>query len=328
MDDGTRMTSVPRDESARREPVAPPGSVAAKGWAMLALTTLLFGATWPLVRVGVAIMPPVWFACIRIVGASALLFVFLALIGRLRMPSRQDVPAILSVGICMMGAFVVLSHIGMQWVEAGRAALLVYTVPLWVTPLAVLVLRERLSRARIMGLLIGLGGLAILFNPLGFDWTDRNVMLGNGILVFASMLWAVSIIQMRMHVYRLDTLQLAPWQLLVSAIITFVTAMALERDRPIAWSDTDVIAVLVAGTLLLAISLSIGTSAVRHLPAITASVGFLGIPVVSMLMGAALLGEAIGVTLIVGLVVILVGVVIVSIAQVRDNQREGDDGPL
>lgn len=322
------MTGAPGVTEAHREPVAPPGSVVAKGWAMLALTTLLFGATWPLVRVGVALMPPVWFACIRIIGASFLLFVFLALIGRFRMPSRQDVPAILSVGICMMGAFVVLSHIGMQWVEAGRAALLVYTVPLWVTPVAVIVLRERLSRARIMGLLIGLGGLAILFNPLGFDWADQNVILGNGILIFASMLWAISIIQMRMHVYRLDTLQLAPWQLLVSAIITLVAAMALESDRSIDWLDVDVITVLIAGTLLLAVSLSIGTSAVRHLPAITASVGFLGIPVVSMIMGAVLLGEAIGVTLIAGLAVVLVGVAIVSVAQVRDTQRERGNGRL
>ncbi len=322
------MTGASRDSSARREPVAPPGSVAARGWLMLALTTLLFGATWPLVRVGVALMPPVWFACVRIIGASALLFVFLALIGRLRAPSRQDVPAILSVGIFMMGAFVVLSHIGVQWVEAGRAALLVYTVPLWVTPIAVVVLRERLSRARIAGLVIGLAGLAILFNPLGFDWTDGNVVLGNAILVFASMLWAVSIIQMRMQVYRLDTLQLAPWQLLVSAIITLPAAMILEHDKPIDWSNPDVMTVLVAGTLLLAVSLSIGTSTVRHLPAITASVGFLGVPVVSMLMGAALLAEPIGTTLIIGLVVILAGVAMVSVAEIRDGQRSRDNGPL
>ncbi len=320
------MTGAPSDDPARVEPVAPPGSVAARGWLMLALTTLLFGATWPLVRVGVALMPPVWFACIRIIGATALLFVFLALIGRLRLPSRQDVPAILSVGICMMGAFVVLSHIGVQWVEAGRAALLVYTVPLWVTPIAVVVLRERLSRARIAGLAIGLAGLAILFNPLGFDWTDGNVFLGNAILIFASMLWAVSIIQMRMQVYRLDTLQLAPWQLLVSAIITLPAAMVLEPDQPIDWSNPDAMAVLVAGTLLLAVSLSIGTATIRHLPAITASVGFLGVPVVSMLMGAALLGEPIGTTLIIGLVVILAGVAMVSIAQVRDSQRKRGDG--
>ena len=322
------MTRVPRDMEADREPVSPPGSVVAKGWAMLALTTLLFGATWPLVRVGVALVPPVWFACIRIIGASILLFLFLALIGRFRVPSRQDVPAILSVGICMMGAFVVLSHIGMQWVEAGRAALLIYTVPLWVTPVAVIVLRERLSRARIIGLFTGLCGLAILFNPIGFDWADQNVILGNGILVSASMLWAISIIQMRMHVYRLDTLQLAPWQLLVSAIITFVAALAIESDRFIDWFDVDVMMVLVAGTLLLAVSLSIGTSAVRHLPAITASVGFLGVPVVSMIIGAVLLGEVIEATLIAGLVVILVGVAIVSVAQVRDTQRDRDNSRL
>ena len=86
--------------------------------------------------------------------------------------------------------------------------------------------------------------------------------------------------------------------------------------------------VLVAGTLLLAVSLSIGTSTVRHLPAITASVGFLGVPVVSMLMGAALLGEPIGATLVAGLVVILIGVAMVSIAEIRDSQRSRDNGPL
>ncbi len=320
-------TTVPgQGPPARPEPVTPPGSVPAIGWAMLAVTTLLFGATWPLIRVGVALMPPVWFAFIRINGASVLLFVFLAVIGRLRMPSRQDMPAILSVGICMMGAFVVLSHIGMQWVQAGRAALLVYTVSLWVTPMAVVVLRERLSAARLAGLVIGLGGLAILFNPLGFDWTDRDVILGNGILIVASMLWALSIIQMRMHVYRLDTLQLAPWQLLVSAVITLVAGLVLEYDRSVDWSNPDVVWVLVAGTLLLAISLWCGTTTIRHLPAITASVGFLGVPVVSMLMGVAFLGEPIGTTLIMGLVVIVIGVAIVSIAQVRDTQRTRDDG--
>ncbi len=315
------MTAVPEDAPARREPVAPPGAVPATGWAMLVATTLLFGATWPLIRIGVTLMPPVWFACIRITGASALLFVFLAVIGRLRMPSRQDVPAILSVGICMMGAFVVLSHIGVQWVEAGRAALLVYTVSLWVTPIAVVVLRERLSRAR-------LAGLAILFNPLGFEWADRRVILGNAILIFASMLWAVSIIQMRMQVYRLDTLQLVPWQLLVAAVITFAAGLVLEPDRSVDWSNPDAMAVLVAGTLLLAISLWCGTTTIRHLPAITASVGFLGAPVVSMLMAAAFLGEPIGATLIAGLVVIVIGVAMVSIAAVRDGRRRRDDARL
>ncbi len=320
------MTGAPKDTAARQSKMPPANTAAARGWVMLAFTTLLFGGAWPVVRVGVQLMPPVWFACIRITCAAVLLFAFLALIGRLRLPSRQDVPAILSVGICMMGAFVVLSHIGMQWVEAGRAALLVYTVPLWVTPIAVVVLGERLSRLRLLGLLVGLAGLAVLFNPMGFDWSEENVVLGNGILVFASMLWAISIIQMRGHVYRLDTLQLAPWQLSLSAVITLAAALVLERGRAVDWSNPDVIAILVAGTLLLAVSLSFGTGAMRHLPAITASMGFLGIPVVSVLMGAALLGERTGVTLIAGLVVILIGVAIVSIAQVRDNQRRNENG--
>jgi drug/metabolite transporter (DMT)-like permease len=267
-------------------------------------------------------MPPLWYAFFRMAGASLLLFVVLAMLGRLRVPSRHDMPAVLSVGLAMMGVFVVLAHLGMQWVQAGRAALLVYAVPLWVTPIAVIFLRERLSRGRLAGRVFGLGGLAVLFNPLAFDWTNRETILGNGLLILASMLWALSIIQMRMQVYRLEPLQLAPWQLLVSAGVNLAAALALEGDRSVDWSDGDAMIVLGAGTLLTAVTLWTCTSTIRHLPAITASVGFLGVPVVSLMLSALFLGEVLDASLIVGLVVILIGVGMVSVAQIRDAQRK------
>ncbi len=322
-------TTEPGESAGARDPITPPGAVPSVGLVMIVVATFFLGSTWPLIRLGVQLMPPLWYAYMRMAGASLFLFVVLALLGRLHLPSRHDMPAILSVGIGMMGIFVVFAHLGIQWVQAGRATLLVYTVPLWVTPIAVIFLRERLSRGRLAGLVIGLCGLAILFNPLAFDWTSRQTILGNGMLILCSMVWALCIIQMRMQVYRLDPLQLAPWQLLVAAGVNLIAMLLLESDRSVDWSDGDAMTVLVAGMLLTGVTLWTCTSAIRHLPAITSSVGFLGVPVVSLVLSAVFLGEVVGPSLIIGLVVILSGVGMVSVAQVRDIAgRSDEDGPL
>ena len=69
-----------------------------------------------------------------------------------------------------------LVHWGLQYVPAGRAALLAYSTPIWVVPAAMLFLGERLTGLRVLGLLAGLGGLAVLFNPLSFDWSDGQTV--------------------------------------------------------------------------------------------------------------------------------------------------------
>ena len=79
-------------------------------------------------------MPPLWFAFARMLSAAVFLFILLALFRQLRMPARQDVPIIVALGVFMMGIFISLSHLGMVTVGSGRAALLGYSTPLWVTP--------------------------------------------------------------------------------------------------------------------------------------------------------------------------------------------------
>jgi hypothetical protein len=49
-----------------------------------------------------------------------------------------------------------------------------YTAPLWVVPGAHLILGERITGRRAAGVGIGVAGLATMFNPMAFDWNDRN----------------------------------------------------------------------------------------------------------------------------------------------------------
>jgi drug/metabolite transporter (DMT)-like permease len=273
------------------------------GFAYMGGAILVYGSMWPVFRFAVAGISPLWFGTLRMFSAALVCVLLLALLGRLKLPNRQDIPAVLSVGIFMMGLFVCLTHTGLVHVGAGRASLLAYTTPLWVTPAAVLLLGERLTKRKLLGLALALGGLVTLFNPFGFDWSARDVVIGN----------AVTILHMRVHRFRLTPFQLAPWQLFVAGVITLAAALVFEPDPTIPWTAETALLVAYSGPFGSTVSMWAVTSAGRYLPATTLSVGMLGSPVLALALAAIFLGEGVTVSLFAGFVAILGGLALVSL---------------
>jgi drug/metabolite transporter (DMT)-like permease len=282
------------------------------GLAYLGLAALSYGGLWPVMRLGATYMPPIWFAEARLLIGAAFLFAVLALTGRLRWPSREDMPVVFSVGICMMGLYVVLVHYALQFVPAGRGALLGYSTPLWVTPFSLLFHGERLTRTKAAGLVLGLTGLAVLFNPAAFDWTDRNVLLGNGMLLLAAFSWSFAILHMRGHRWSLSPLQLGPWQLVVASVVALPAAIWLEPRSDILWGAPLIALVGYGGVIGTGIAMFSATSAIRLTGPVTASIGLLGGPVVALSLSVLFLGEPPTATLLGGLVMILSGIALVS----------------
>lgn len=306
----SKKTSLP--------PIATSNAV---GYAFLGLAVLSYGGLWPVMRAGVEYLPPLWFATTRLFIGAVAIFILLAATGRLRMPSRTDLPAILSVGICMMGLYVSLVHYAVQFVPAGRGALLGYLTPLFVAPFAVLFLGERMTFLRASGLTLGLCGLVVLFNPAGFDWSNPETLLGNGLCLLAAMSWSIAILQMRGHRWHLTPLQLGPWQLLVATLVALPFAIFLEPR-----SDWNVGLPLIAlvgygGVIGTAVAMWAAASTIQQLGAVTASVGLLGGPVVALTISVFFQGEAFTLTLGGGVVLILGGIALVTLAQSRTQPK-------
>ena len=283
------------------------------GLTYLGLAALSYGGLWPAMRLGSAYMPPIWFALARLLIGAAFLFAVLAITGRLRRPQRADIPVILSVGLLMMGLYVVLVHYALQFVPAGRGALLGYSTPLWVTPFAVLFQGEKLTRWKLAGLVLGLSGLAVLFNPTAFDWTDRKVLIGNGMLLLAAFSWSFAILHMRGHRWNLTPLQLGPWQLLVASFVALPAAIWLEPRHDVVWAAPLFALVAYGGIIGTGIAMFAATSAIRLTGPVTASIGLLGGPVVALTLSVLFLGEPPTLTLLGGLVMILSGIALVSV---------------
>ena len=293
-----------------------PGAHASRriGVAALITVVLAWGLVWPVNKVLLESFSPLWAIAIRSAIATVVLVIIAMARGRLVLPPREDVPVVLSLSLLHMVGFGVLAAWGLQLVPTGRSVVLAYTTPLWVVPGAWLFLRERLTARRITGVLVGLLGLGVLFNPATFDWTSRAAVLGNGAIILAAFFWAASILHIRGHRWHSTPLDLVPWQVLLATAI--VTSLALVLDGPpaVTWSGRLIVLLLYAGIPGTALAYWATAMASRNLPAVTTSLGLLATPVLSTIIATLWLGEPLTLALVAAIVLILGGVAIGSTA--------------
>jgi len=287
------------DQVARRE-----------GIVLLILVVLVWGLTWPVHKVILASLSPLWMAAIRSAIATVAMFGIAIIRGRLVTPCRADVPVLLSITLLHMVGFVILSNVGLQLVPAGRSVVLAYTTPLWVAPGASLFLKERLTARRGLGVILGLLGLIALFNPFAFDWGDRRAVLGNAAIIGAALLWAANILHIRGHKWHSLPFDLVPWETLLATLILTPIAFASSSLPDVEWNASLVLLLLYSGVLSTALGFWAFAMASRNLPAVTTSLGLLATPVVSVVIATFWLRESLSLSLVMAIVLILGGVAI------------------
>lgn len=277
---------------------------------------LIWGFNWPIMKIAMEeqLIAPFTFALARVAFSSLLMFVIAAIAGQLRFPRRHDWPVVLSIGLVQMGTFMGLVNFALQYVPAGRSAILTYTTPIWVVPMAMLLLAEKVSPKKWIGFILGIAGVLIMFNPLAFDWSNADVLRGNGIMVFTAFLWAMLIIHTRGHRWEGSPLSLAPWQFLIASLLLIPVVYWLEADREIVWSGKTALVMLYNGPLATAFCFWAMITITRALPAINTSLGMLGVPVVGVVSAALVLGEAVTTSNLAGLLLIGAGLIMLALA--------------
>ena len=76
---------------------------------LLALLISAWAVSWPLVKIGVAAVPPLWYACYRYGIAASCLFLLVAARGEASVPPRGDWPLVAVSGALQMAAYSALT---------------------------------------------------------------------------------------------------------------------------------------------------------------------------------------------------------------------------
>ena len=277
---------------------------------LFAIVVVTWGLNWTVTKTIVDGVTPLWATAIRSAIATVILFGLLLARGQFVVPRRGDVPVVLVVTLFHMVAFAALVAFSLQFVPVGRSIVLGYTTPLWVAPGAWLLLGEPVTRPRLAGICLGLAGLAVLFNPLDFDWNNDAALIGNGLVLLAALSWAVSILYVRAHRWISTPFQLVFWQALLATAILSTLALSIDGVPRITWNSSLAGAFLYAGIFGTALAYWAMAMVNRSLPATTTSLGILATPVVGMASSTIVLGEPLELPVIVAMAMIVSGIAI------------------
>jgi drug/metabolite transporter (DMT)-like permease len=286
---------------------------------LLGVVVFAWGTNWPVTKTIVREMSPLWSTALRCAIAAVVLAMLLWLRGEFIVPKRGDVPVVLSTSLLHMTAYSALIAAGLQLLPAGRAIVLGYTTPIWVTFGARMFLSEAITTPRAIGVCLGLAGLALIFSPGSLNWNDRNSLLGSGLIMLAAFCWAANIVYVRAHKWISTPFQLVFYQVLLACIILSIMATLVDGAPCIIWTPPLVALLLFSGIICTAMAHWAMSMVNRSLPAVTTSLGLLATPALGIVSGATFLGEAFEPSLLAALALIVGGI---AMGIVSDRRRQ------
>ncbi|MBT4085563.1 MAG: EamA family transporter [Alphaproteobacteria bacterium] len=273
-----------------------------KGLLLLIGLTLVWGASWPIMKIAVEGMPIFVYRFISAFGCGVFLLTLTRMTGRsLALPRRLWLP-ILAMAIINVTLFLYFSAVALQIMPSGHASVMAYTMPLWVFLIGIPVLGDRPRPAQWLGLALGLGAIAVLMLK---GWsTLGEAPMGIILMGAGAICWATGTVIMKKMDWQKPMSFVVGWQFLIGSV-PFIPLMWNDLAT-LVWPGTKV-ALAVSYTLVLALAFGFWAwfRIIEMVPASVASLSVLAIPAIGVVSGALILDETIGVTELTALALLL-----------------------
>jgi drug/metabolite transporter (DMT)-like permease len=300
-------------------------------YATLGLLTLIWGTTWAAIRLGLRGIPPFTGVALRFaIGAAALFAAARALGVRLRGASS---PWRVWLVNGLMTFFIPygLVYWAEQWVPSGLTAVLFATSPLWVALAAHVALpAERLRPATAAGVLLGFGGVAVIFSEDLRALGGPRVAGAAALLLLAPLTAAVGIVAMKRWAVGMHPVTIVAMPMALTAAGMACVALATEAGRPVRLAGLPLAALFYLALCGSALAFTLYFWLLGRLPATTLSLINYLTPIVALLIGGAALGEPFTLRTLAGSALVIGGVAVAmrvgSEKAPRDRGRTGIPG--
>ena len=255
------------------------------GIVMVALV-MVWGYAWVLAKLALAYCGPLDLATLRTAVGTLCLFPTLLVMSRRVLPEHPW--EALGVGVIQTGLFLLLNNWALSQGEAGKTSILVFTMPFWVLLFAWPVLGERIRGVGWAAVAMAAAGLALILEP----WGLRSAMPAKIAAVLAGVCWALGVvISKRLHNrHPVDVYNFTFWQMALGLIPMVLVAVS-THSQPIQWTPAFIGILLTLGVIATALGWMAWFYVLNRLPAGTASMSSLAIPVVALLGSSLQLGE-------------------------------------
>lgn len=299
----------------------------AKALFALGLVCFFWGTTWIASKEGVKHMPALQMAGIRQLIAG-ILYVGFFLYKKAPLPKGKEWTPILVLSFLNFIMSNGLSTWGVKYISAGLGSIMGATFPLWLVVIGLFAAKEKLPQKALIGLLLGFGGVCIIFYPHLQDFFVANFRLGILLSLIATWTWAFATLYTKKQALSFNPYFSLGLQMVISGITLLIVTKtgsilspadatsAITQSKifipftSIPWQSWAAIAYLIIFGSLVAFICYL--YALQNLPTEQASIYAYVNPVVAVICGWLMFNDKITLYIVIGGAVTLSGVYLVN----------------
>ncbi len=269
---------------------------------MALAVVIIWGVNFSVVKIGLQDFPPILFSGVRflLVAVPAIFFIPFP---------KTSIWNVVSVGVCLGVIKFSLLFLAMKAdISAGLASLVLQAQVFFTISLSIFFLKERISRAQLLGIGVAVMGFIVFFGYSGENVTARGLIM----VICAAAFWALSNVIMK-QMKDVNLLQFFVWLSLIPPIPLFILSYIFETHDPISLIKETAamswLAVLYMSYMSTLLAFALWGYLLRSYTAATVTPFALLIPVVGIVTSWLVLGEAISRYEAVGATCVLIGLV-------------------
>jgi len=256
---------------------------------LLVLLTLFWGVNWPVMKLGVAQLPPLYFRSICLAGGLAVIWAWARVTGVPLAVPPGGWPTILKLAVPNMIVWHLLAIVAVKLLPSGRAAILGYTMPVWAVVFGLLLFNERPLPRHWIGVLAAFVGTLLL---LSSELTSlAGAPLGTILMLVAAASWGYGTHLMRRHLTAMPIIALTFWMLAFTVAAMITASVVFEAGRWRQPTRLEWAAILYNMVLAVAFCHVVWSMIARKLPPAASGLSVMMIPVLGVFSGMWILGE-------------------------------------
>lgn len=256
---------------------------------LLVGVTLVWGATYPVMKIAAAEIPILTFRGLIAIGAGIVMLTAARLAGHSLHIPRDNRKGLMIASLYNTFGGHVMATVSTQLISAGQTALIMYTMPIWAFLIGIPLLGERPSRTLWLGLGFGILGIALIAaQDTSTTWISPGILIA----LVGAMAWAVGTVTNKSVDWKMPMSVMTGWQFMIGGVpLCLFAVFELDELGPVS------IEAIGAALFVMILPLLFGYWAffriIEMVPANVASLSIVMVPGVSLLLGPLLVDEPI-----------------------------------
>ena len=295
--------------------------LAERRFAILAFVFLIlfWSSAFGSIKISLEYASPILFAGLRTL-LCGLAVALAAFVWGGRANLRRDWPIYLLLAVFNVLLFMGLQTFTILYMPSGSAAVVIYLQPILVGLASYLVLSEQLSVPKVVGLVLGFSGVVVVSTG-SLSGSSLGTPLGVAFGVGSALSWTLGTVYFKWYGERLSTLWAVAVPFSAGGVILTGLGLVLEPLSSISWTGTYFASFLYTALVGTALAWMLWLGLVKAGEASRVSAYVFFVPLASVLLGAAFLGETLSPWLLAGAALVICGIYLVNRQSAGGPQR-------